>query len=132
MKRTIAAAVLYGLLALPTFAASPTINAAEKASLQAAMFQHIDRQLVQGSFLHVDFKGGIVEKLSPAKAHPMMLKMGNHYVLCTSFRRADGKDVNVDFYAARSEGGYSIFHTVIDNRGPLMALIKAGKVKPLK
>ena len=132
MKRTIAAAFLYGLLALPTFAASPTINAAEKASLQAAMFQHIDRQLIQGSFLHVDFKGGVVEKLSPAKAHPMMLKLGNHYVLWTSFRCADGKDVNVDFYAARSDGGYSIFHTVIDNRGPLMALIKAGKVKPIK
>jgi hypothetical protein len=132
MKRTIAAAFVLGFLAFPALAASPTINAGEKASLQAAMFQHIDRQLVQGSFLHVDFKSGVVEKLSPAKAHPMMLKMGNHYVLCTSFRRADGKDVNVDFYAARREGGYSIFHTEIDNRGPLMALIKAGKVKPVK
>ena len=96
------------------------------------MFQHIDRQMVRGSFLHVNFKDGQVEKLAPAKAHPMMLTMGDNFVLCTTFRRASGADVNVDFYAAKTEHGYSIFHTVIDNRGPLMALVKAGKVKPIK
>ncbi|MCC2098362.1 MAG: hypothetical protein KDJ29_15810 [Hyphomicrobiales bacterium] len=132
MKRSIAVASFLWVLASPALSAPPPISAAEKASLQAAMFQHIDSQLVRGSFLHIDFKNGAVEKLSPAKAHPMMLKMGDHFVLCTSFQRTGGKHVNVDFYVAKKQSGYSVFQTVIDDRGPLMALIKAGKVRPLK
>ena len=132
MKCTIAAATIAVFLALPALGASPGFNAAEKASLQAAMFQHIDRQLVGGAFLHVNFQRGEVEQLTPAKAHPMMLKMGTNYVLSTTYRRTNGSEVNVDFYAAKSENGYSIFHTVVDNRGPLMALIKAGKVRPVQ
>ncbi|MDP4593288.1 MAG: hypothetical protein NWT00_01830 [Beijerinckiaceae bacterium] len=132
MKRFAFLIPVFCLLANPAAAGSSGGSAAEKASLQAAMFQHIDQQLVRGSFLHVDFKRGEVEKLSPAKAHPMMLTMGNNYVLCTTFRRQNGTEVNIDFYAAKKEAGYSIFHTEVNNRGPLMALIKAGKVKPLK
>ncbi len=82
--------------------------------------------------MHVDFKGGAVQKLAPAKAHPMMLKMGDNFVLCTSFRRANGSEVNIDFYVARKGARYAIFQTEVDNRGPLMALIKAGKVVPIK
>ncbi len=132
MKRHPIFLSIFFLFAQPAFATSNDVSPAEKAALQAAMFQHIDNQMVRGSFLHVDFKNGAVEKLSPAKAHPMVLKMGENYVLCTTYRRKSGASVNVDFYAAKKDTGYSIFHTEIDNRGPLTALIKAGKVKPVK
>ena len=132
MNRFVAFFCLVCLSASPALAVSKNLSAADKAGLQAAMFQHIDQQMVRGSFLHVDFKRGAVEKLSPAKAHPMVLRMGSNYVLCTTFRRKSGAKVNVDFYVARNDAGYTIFHTVIDNRGPLMALIKVGKVKPVK
>lgn len=132
MLRLIALCFATVLFILPQTASANTLNATEKAALQAAMVQHIDQQTVRGAFLHVDFKNGAIERLAPAKAHPMMLSMGEHFVLCTTFRRADGKDVNIDCYAAKSDRGYTIFHTEIDNRGPLMALIKAGKVRPIK
>ena len=119
------------LLAGAAWASQP-LAASDKAALQAAMVQHIDRQTVAGAFLHIDFNKGEVEKLAPAKAHPMMLSMGEHFVLCTTFRRVNGKDVNIDFYVAKGDRGFTIFHTEVDNRGPLMALIKAGRVRPIK
>ncbi len=108
--------------------AGPAVSNLERSALQAAMAQHIDRQTVDGQFLYVDFTQGTVERLSPAKAHPMILKMGDDFVLCTDFVSKNGKAVNIDFYLARRGKGYVIFHTEVGNRGSLEAMMKAGKV----
>jgi len=105
-----------------------TVSTADRSGLQAAMFQYIDRQAVEGMFLHMDMRDGSVQGLAPAKAHPMILQMGKNFVLCTDFFNKEGKSVNVDFYVARRGASFVIFHTEVDNRAPLDKLIKDGKV----
>lgn len=107
-------------------------SAADKASLQAAMRQHIDRQLVGGNYLDLNLSTGVVRTLHPVTAHPMLLQMGQHFVLCTDFRDDSGKPVNVDFYMARRGKGFVVFRTEVDNRGPLDRLMAAGKVERLE
>jgi hypothetical protein len=114
------------LFAQPALAGS--VSTADRSGLQAAMFQHIDRNVVNGVFRHVDLGVGKVEELAPAKAHPMILRMGEYFVLCTDFRNKEGKSVNIDFYVARHGKNFVIFQTEVNNRGSLEKLMKEGKV----
>lgn len=106
-----------------------SLKPAEKATLQAAMYQHIDNLLVDGAYLQLVAASGEVRRLAPTRAHPMIMRMGEHFVLCSEFRDAAGKDVNMDFYLTRSGNQWLVFHTEIDNRAPLEKLVEAGKVK---
>lgn len=100
----------------------------EKAQLQAGMQTHIESRLIGGAYLHVEKKTGDVRQLYPAAAHPMILKMGPYFVLCSDFRDAGGKPANVDFYMARRGKGFVVFDTLIDDRTGLQRLMKAGRV----
>ena len=77
-------------------AEQPT-SVAKKVALQAAMQRHIESQLIDGAYLHLDPGSGAVRALYPVKAHPMTLKMGDYFVLCSDFRDTKGRAVNVDF-----------------------------------
>jgi len=116
----------------PGASGAEKVSAAEKAALQAAMRQNIDRQLVKGNYLDLNLSTGIVRTLHPVTAHPMLLRMGEYFVLCTDFRDGSGKPVNVDFYMARRAKGFVVFRTEVDNRGPLDRLMGAGKVERLE
>ena len=130
MKRIIFA-ISFGLvLSANAIAANEKLKPSDKVALQAAMFQHIDSQLVNGAFLRLNARDGRADALAPTKAHPMILRMGEHFVLCSDFKSPDGKEVNIDFYMARSGSKYVVFHTEIDNRKPLEALMSSGKVAP--
>jgi hypothetical protein len=128
MKRFVLAILLATALTGGAFAANESLKPSEKVALQAAMFQHIDSQLVNGAFLQLNARDGRAEQLAPTKAHPMILRMGEHFVLCSDFKRPDGKEVNIDFYMARTGSKYVVFHTEIDNRKPLENLMSAGKI----
>ena len=130
MKLTILSVALGLSLTGGASAAGDSLKPSEKASLQAAMFQHIDGLLVNGAFLKLNAKDGRAEPLAPTKAHPMILRMGEHFVLCSDFRGADGKDVNIDFYMARAGAKFVVFHTEVGNRKPLEQLMSAGKIQP--
>ena len=104
-----------------------TLSIGDKAALQAVMQHHIDRQLVDGAYLQLDFETGKVRKLHPVSAHPMILHLGNHFVLCADFKDDGGRSVNIDFYVARKGNMHVVFQTVVDNRKPLMKLINQGK-----
>lgn len=132
MRKLIFASALALCVAAPGGAFAAPVSEAERAALHAAMLQHIDRQAVDGVYLHMDLKGGVVETYSPAKAHPMMFSMGDHFVLCTDFKDKNGKATNVDFYLAKRGKSYAVFQTEIANREPLMQLMKAGKVKSIE
>lgn len=125
--------IAWAVAALCLFAASSVsaqpLRLADKAALQAAMYQHIDAQLVNGAFLHLSMATGEVRSLAPTKAHPMILTMGEHFVLCSSFKTQAGKEVNMDFFMARAGKSYVVFHTEIDNRGSLEKLMEAGKIR---
>ena len=53
--------------------------------------------------------------------------MGPYYVLCFDFRDDSGKDVNVDFYLARKDTSYVVFHAAVDARKVVMRLMQDGK-----
>lgn len=132
MKKLAFVSILAITLAAPAAAVAASVSEGERAALHAAMLQHIDRQVVDGVYLHADLKGGAVESYAPAKAHPMMFSMGEHFVLCTDFKDRNGKATNVDFYLAKRGKSYAVFQTEIANREPLMQLMKAGKVKSIE
>jgi len=114
----------------PAAHAGKTITIGEKAALQATMQQHIQRHLVDGVYLQVNFKTGNVRRLHPLAAHPMILRMGENFVLCSDFRDDQGRSVNVDFYIAPVGKSHVVFQAVVDDRDSLQRLIKMGKAKP--
>ena len=119
--------VLISLLGtLPT--AAWGLSLSEKANLQAAMQRYIDRQMVEGVYLYIESQSGEVRALHPVTAHPAILSMGPYYVLCFDFRDDRGKDVNVDFYLARKDTSYVVFHAAVDARTVLNRLIQGGQV----
>lgn len=106
-------------------------NTAEKARLQAAMQQFIDRQSVDNALLFLDMKTGTTKRYYPVKAHPMIMQMGGHFVLCADLKDERGQSVPVDFYLAPDGRRFVVYHTEIDNRAPLKTLMKRGIVKKL-
>ena len=118
--------LIFLLGTLPTAAWSQSLG--EKANMQAAMQRHIDRQMVKGVYLYLENQSGEVRVLHPVTAHPVILSMGPYYVMCYDFRDDQGKDVNVDFYLARKNSSYVVFHAAVDARSELKRLMKDGKV----
>jgi hypothetical protein len=104
----------------------------EKIELQAAMQQHINQVLVDGAYLYLDRESGEVQSLYPITAHPKILRMGEHFVLCADFRNADGEAVNVDFYITPKADSFVVFHSAIDDRKVLKQLMSEGAAEPYK
>ncbi|MEO8250516.1 MAG: hypothetical protein ABI589_14230 [Burkholderiales bacterium] len=125
-------ALAFSLAMSASFAAAADLTTAEKASLQAGMQQHIDRNLVEGAYLRLDLATGGVSKLHPVTAHPMILRLGQYYVLCSDFRDDKGAAVNVDFYMASRGKSFVVFDTVVDHRAELEKLMKDGKASMVK
>ena len=102
------------------------LSLTEKANLQATMQRYIDQQTVDGVFLYLEARSGKVRALHPVTAHTWILAVGQYYVLCFDFRDDNGQDVNVDFYLARKNASYVVFHTAVDDRKLLMRTLQAG------
>lgn len=122
---------ILGLLVAASTSASAQ-GTADRARLQAAMQQHIERHTVNGAMLHFDPESGEVKPLYPTQAHPMVIAMGEHFVLCTDLRDKSGKAMPLDLYMARKGRSYVVFHSEIDNRSPLQRLLKKGIARPLR
>lgn len=133
ISRRLAAANLLGAALLPTapavFAADP--DAALRVKLQGFLQTHLDRVLVDGAFLWFDLASGEVRKLYPTHTHPMIMRFGAHHVLCSEFRDAAGRPVDMDFYTAARGSGHVVLRTEVANRGPLKALMEQGRVQRL-
>jgi hypothetical protein len=108
--------------------AAGDLNLSDRASLQAAMQQYIDNRMIDGAYLDFELDTGAIRHLYPIKAHPLILKMDSHFVLCSSFRDEQGEHVNIDFYVARGERAFIVFYSAIDDRDRLMSLMEQGKV----
>jgi len=128
--------LVFGIVLLASSFVNPAqasaMTLAEKASIQASMQRHMDGALVDGVLLYLDQKTGEVQRLHPVTAHPMILTMGEHYVLCFNFRDDDGKNVPVDYYMAHRNGAYVVFHTSVADRALLKRLMSDGKVARLR
>ncbi|MDE1950019.1 MAG: hypothetical protein KGL43_12405 [Burkholderiales bacterium] len=134
IRRRAALAVLPLLLSPLARAAEAgdRISTETRVQLQAAMQLQIDRSTVAGSYPVVDLGTGRLRNLHPAAGHPMMLRLGEAFVLCADFRDDAGVPVNVDFYLARRQGRFAVFQVEIANRGPLDALLKSGVARMLE
>lgn len=123
-----ACGLVVALLTTSAAVGRPAIDIGQQAALQAAMQRHIDRQLVDGVYLSLDAESGAIRALHPVAAHPMILQMGAHFVLCSDFRDDDGSAVNVDFYLAPQGDSYVVYHAAIDDRALLQRLMRAGRL----
>jgi hypothetical protein len=123
-------AVFAFLVAAPAGASAQGM--VDKARLQAAMQQHIQRQMVDGAILRFDPETGEVTPLYPTQAHPMVIAMGDHFILCTDLRDKSGKALPLDLYMASSGRSYVVFHSEIDNRAPLQRLLENGLARPVR
>ena len=110
MKRLLFAAVLLAFACLPA-KAEMSVPEGERVTLQAVMQNYIDRNLVDGAMLELDEATGKVRPLYPTTAHPMIETLGRYYYLCANFRDEQGKEVMVNFFVARDQDNYVIFHT---------------------
>ena len=99
------------------------LSLSENANLQATMQRYIDRQMVEGVYLYLEDESAEVRALHPVTAHPTILKVGRYYVLCFDFRNDQGKHVNVDFYLARKDASYVVFHVAVDDRKLLQRMM---------
>ena len=131
MQRSRGAAVMLAALwmtSIPVLAAE-SLGLATRTGLQVAMQRHIDAALIEGSYLHLDPDSGAVTSLLPAEAHPKILRMGTHFVLCTTFLDTEGTPHNVDFYVAPDGGDYSVYAALVENRELVKRLMAEGKVE---
>ena len=126
----LAASLLLGASLPALFAPAHALSLTEKTALQVAMQQHVDRQTVEGSYLFFDRETQSVSSLAPVAAHPMILTMGEHYILCFDFLDAAGEKVELDYYLARKGESFVVFHEAIAQRDVVRAMMQAGKVKP--
>lgn len=123
--------ILFLSLALLSFNAHAG-STSKKAVLQATMQRHLDEQLVDGAVIDIDLVTGGVRKLYPTKAHPMILMIGDYYILCSDLTDLEGNKSLVDYYIAREDEEFIVFRTEIDNRAPLRKLVKAGVAVQVK
>ncbi len=101
------------------------LSLTEKVTLQSTMQRYIDQQMVDGIFLYLEARSGEVRALHPVSAHTKILSVGQYFVLCFDFRDDQGQDVNIDFYLARKDTSYVVFHTAIDDRKLLRRMMRA-------
>lgn len=100
----------------------------DRTKLQAAMQRHVDRQTIDGVYPYLDTESGDVKILHPVTGHPIILRMGNKFVLCYDFVDQRNRKAEIDYYLAAKGDSYVVFHTAINNRALLMRLMSAGKV----
>ena len=127
-QRLVAGATVAAALALSSGVALGA-SVDQKAALQAAAQQHINRSLIDDAYLELNRETGEIRKLFPIKAHPMIVQMDDLFVLCTDFKDEAGNSVNVDIFVAQDGDSYVVFETVIDDRAMLMRRMKDGSAK---
>lgn len=116
-----------------TLMAPGALHAAEsmtetRITIRAALQRGLDASLIEGAVQRIDLASGEVRSFYPVENHPMILELGDLYVLCSDLMGQDGDRVTVDYFFAPADGSYSVIRTEIGNRAPLEALMKAGKL----
>lgn len=132
MKQIFLGTILSMIMFASPAQSSEKLTSADKIQLQAAMQMSIGRKLVEGQYLYFDADKDKVVTLHPVQAHPMILRMDAHYILCSDFRDDEGKKVNIDFYVTRAENKFVVFDTVVNNRKPIQRMMKAGRASVVK
>ncbi len=121
---------LFALLALGLY--SPASVQAQsltevRTQLQATLQRNLSRSMIEGALPHFDLTTGELTRFYPTENHEIILRIADVYVMCATLVSADGREATVDYYMTQSGGSYSLIRTEINNRAPLLALMKTGK-----
>ena len=130
MKKHLAACIIFAGLNLfqPAAAMAEPLSDADMVALQVAMQTHIDSALVDGAVLSLDPATGNVVSYYPTKAHPKIMTMGKHIIMCSDFVDVSGKPTMANFYMASDKGRYVVFNTTFGVDPALEKMMKDGKV----
>ena len=118
-----------GLLACLTSASAQTLG--DRAALQAALIQQIDRSTIDGAFLAVNLKTKSVERLIPAQDHTTTFIWGKLFIVAYTFNDETGQPVEVDFVIARQNNAFVVVQTLTGTREELGSLVASGGARPL-
>jgi hypothetical protein len=131
VRRLFSATLLAATLSVVS---APAIANSEemRTRLQADLQKHIYRSMADGVYHALDSKSGDVLKLHPLTNHPVIMTMGDYYVMCADFRDHRGKKVDVDFYMLENRGRFQVFRAEANNHKMLAKLVKKGKATLLK
>lgn len=130
MRKYLTPLVVVAALSVPSISVADTTEL--KTTLQSSLQRSIERLTIEGGFQRINLETGETEVFYPVDTHPMILRLGSTFVMCSDLKRPDGSSVQVDYYLTKKGRGFALVQTEIDNRAPLRALIKAGKAKQLK
>ncbi|MEM8978045.1 MAG: hypothetical protein AAGD04_01045 [Pseudomonadota bacterium] len=103
-----------------------------KSTLQASMQRTIERATVEGALHHINLETGEESRYYPTDRHPMIVQLGDVYVMCAELKTKEGTEHTVDFYMVENGRRYTLIRTEIDNRAPLKELIGDGKAARIK
>jgi len=102
------------------------------AELQLTMQRHVDQSLIDGAIQRRDFETGDLVRYFPIDTHSMVMAMGEDYVLCLDLTTENGSSAPVDFYITKTDSGFRVYQTEINNREALEKLMRAGRVERIK
>ncbi|MEM8777163.1 MAG: hypothetical protein AAGF53_19235 [Pseudomonadota bacterium] len=106
-------------------------NAQISTDLQIVMQRHIERSMIDGAIIHIDDEAGEIFKLFPTKAHALIMKGADFFVLCADLKDEAGRSFEVDYYLVESPRGFKVVRTEVDNREVLKKMVRAGLVSKL-
>ncbi len=127
MKRTILAVALLSLTSFCTPALALTDD--ELVKLQTVMQTHIDTNALNGALLRFDVETKQVSEMFATKAHPKIMTLGKHFVMCADFVDAQGKKLMGNFYIAQEAERFVVFNTTWGDDAALMSLMSSGQLK---
>lgn len=125
--KSTALAFAFTLLTLQPAQAGKDIAQDDKVALQLALMEYVDGKTFDGRFLHFDAEKKELLGLYPANLHPMIVPGTGFYFLCADFRDDQGGKVDVDFVATRTEDGFRVIQTMINNRAVVREIMKRNK-----
>lgn len=128
MKSFLLTALSVVAISFATPALAAKLSDGEIVKLQAEMQMHIDAVSVEGALLGFDAATGKVLSYVPTKAHPKIMAMGEHIIMCADVVDASGKTAMVNFYMAKNGGRYVVFHTTFGDDPALMRMMQSGQI----
>ena len=123
----IAIAIAFTVLTVTPARAGGKVAQEDRVALQLALMEYVDAKTFDGRFLHFDAEQKELLGLYPANLHPMIVPATGFYFLCADFRDDQGGKVDVDFVATKTESGFRVIQTMINNRAVVRQMMKQGR-----
>ncbi len=96
----------------------PSIKGELRASIQAAMSDHVRAQTLDGDYVLYDAVDGQLLRLRFDAMHAGIVRKGNFYVSCADFTAADGTYYDLDMLVAdHPTDGMRVLQAIVHKKG---------------